>query len=315
MCLIIQGSPKKFTREIIKKAFDQNSDGFGLMYIDNETKRVITKKFFTKKINKILKTFKTHAKKTDSIALHFRITTNGNTNNQNCHPFNVLNQDNDRIDLSLMHNSPKLPAPLLSDKFSDTYYFSKIILRPIIKSNYELISNSEFIKTLESIAQAECDSRILLLDNFTNTFQFLGDWHEYNGLKYSNTNIIPSKIQYYSDDEINQDYRYLYTNKYPKISVQKTPVYNSKFWDNQNSSDLVSAKDLNDLNDFLKSNNDSEEIKTLFKDQPELATEYLRAVALGYDLSDLEDCHLFFDETNNQIQFDDTKPLGRKAGN
>ena len=125
MCLIIQGSPKKFNREIISKAFQRNSDGFGLMYIDKKSKRIVSKKFYTKKLNKILKTFKTHSKNCDQIALHFRITTNGNTNNKNCHPFSVLNADNDRIDVSLMHNSPMLPAPLLSDAFSDSYYFSK----------------------------------------------------------------------------------------------------------------------------------------------------------------------------------------------
>ena len=52
MCLIIQGSPKKFNREIISKAFQRNSDGFGLMYIDKKSKRIVSKKFYTKKLNK-----------------------------------------------------------------------------------------------------------------------------------------------------------------------------------------------------------------------------------------------------------------------
>ena len=61
MCLIIQGKPKHFTKEIIKKAFEKNSDGFGLMYLD-KSNRVVAKKFYTKKINKILKVFKEHSK-------------------------------------------------------------------------------------------------------------------------------------------------------------------------------------------------------------------------------------------------------------
>ena len=52
MCLIIQGKPKHFTKEIIRKAFNGNPHGFGLMYLCKDTNRVITKKFFTKKINK-----------------------------------------------------------------------------------------------------------------------------------------------------------------------------------------------------------------------------------------------------------------------
>ena len=95
----------------------------------------------------------------------------------------------------------------------------------------------------------------------------MGDWHEYNGLKYSNTNIIPSQVQYYYDDEFNQDYSHVYTNrnKYPRITVQKTkPVYSNEFWSNKNVSDLVTAKDLNDLNEFLKTSNSNSEIKNLF---------------------------------------------------
>lgn len=320
MCLIIQGNPKKFNKEIIKKAFNQNSDGFGLMYIDKKTQRIITKKFYTKKINKIYKTFKQHGKLTDSIALHFRITTNGNTNNQNCHPFQVLNQDNDRIDVALMHNSPKLPAPLLTDNFSDTYYFSKIILRPILKSNYKLIGSKTFIDCIEKIAQAECDSRILLLDNFTNTFQFLGEWHEYKDLKYSNTNIIPYQIKYYDDDlDFNQDHRYTYNTKaIPKISVQKTPTWNTEYWNNKSdltNDNLVSAKDLNDLSEYLKNNNTSTEIKSLCEEQSELVSDYIKAISQGYDLSDLEDCHLYIEETN-KIIVDDTKPMtNQKRGN
>ena len=73
---------------------------------------------------------------------------------------------------------------------SDTYYFSKIILRPILKNNYKLLENEKFIDCIDTIAQAETSSRVLLLDTLTNSFQFLGTWHEHNELKYSNDIII-----------------------------------------------------------------------------------------------------------------------------
>ena len=41
MCLIIQGKPKDFNKEIIKKAFTQNPDGFGLMYLSKTTNRIV----------------------------------------------------------------------------------------------------------------------------------------------------------------------------------------------------------------------------------------------------------------------------------
>ena len=193
MCLIIQGNPNKINRRNNEKAFKQNPHGFGLMYLCKDTQRIVSKKFFTKKLNKIVKTFNQHKNKCDEIALHFRITTNGNTNNKNCHPFKVLNNENDKIDCSLMHNSPRLPSPLIIDQMSDTYYFSKIILRPILKNNYKLIDNEKFIDCLKLLHNQKQFTGILLLDTYTKSFQFLGQWNEHNGLKYSNDLIIDKK--------------------------------------------------------------------------------------------------------------------------
>ena len=300
MCLIIQGNPKKFNREIISKAVIRNSDGFGLMYIDKKTKRIVTKKFYTKKINKILKTFKTHSKNCDQIALHFRITTNGNTNNKNCHPFQVLNADNDKIDVALMHNSPMLPAPLLSDQFSDSYYFSKIILRPILKNNFKLISNKSFLESLEKIIQAECDSRVLLLNTFNNEFIKLGTWHDHNGLSYSNDLIIPSKWEYKS---------------YPRYTVQPSrPVWED--WDSSvlNDSDVnkVDAQDIVDFAQEILTLNQTE-LANLISKNSELISHYILATESGYDTSELKDVELYFQEEKKLSVIDDTKPLNKQS--
>lgn len=300
MCLIIQGNPKKFNREIISKAFIRNSDGFGLMYIDKKSKRIVTKKFYTKKINKILKCFKSHSKNCDQIALHFRITTNGNTNNKNCHPFQVLNADNDKIDVALMHNSPMLPAPLLSDQFSDSYYFSKIILRPILKNNFKLISNKSFLESLEKIIQAECDSRVLLLNTFNNEFIKLGTWHDHNGLSYSNDLIIPSKWEYKS---------------YPRYTVQSSrPIYED--WDSSvlNDSD-VNKVDAEDIVNFAQEilTLDQSELANLISKNSELISHFILATESGYDTSELKDVELYFQEEKKLKVIDDTKPLNKQS--
>ena len=314
MCLIIQGKPKHFSKEIIKKAFEKNPHGFGLMYLCHETNRVIHKKFYTKKINKILKCFKEHSKKADEIALHFRITTNGNTNNKNCHPFQVLNQDNDRADCFLMHNSPRIPSPLLTNDMSDTYYFSKVILRPIVKNNFKLLDNEKFIECLESIVQAETDTRVLLLDNYTKSFQFLGTWHDHKNLKYSNKGIIPSEPYITRDSNFyyNQDYDYSSNRNFkslPKIKVDygnSKPIYSSSFWDKEPT---TTPKDLEDLNGLVQTA-DFSEIKKLSKENPDLVSHFIFANYYGYDLSDQKDCELYFEETQNQdeITYNDLKP-------
>jgi len=304
MCLIIQGKPKHFTKEIIKKAFNQNPHGFGLMYLDKDTNRVITKKFFTKKINKIQKVCKEHFKKADEIALHFRITTQGNTNNKNCHPFQVLNQDNDSCDLFLMHNSPRLPAPLLNKEMSDSYFFSKTILRPIVKRDYKLLKNEKFIDCIEKITQAEMSSRVLLLDNFTNSFQFLGSWSEHKNLKYSNDNIIPNTNYWnkgYSDNVYyDRSYKSDYSaKKFPKIKVQEKELI----------SDVVDSKELSDFVDLIAGYSE-DEIKKLVDDNSETVARLLFANSNGYDIQDSSDLKVFVNENYNSGFFDDLKPYG-----
>jgi hypothetical protein len=335
MCLIIQGNPKNISKEIIKKAFKQNPDGFGLMYLDNKTNRIITKKFFTKKINKILKVCKEHFKKCDEIGLHFRISTVGITNNQNCHPFQILNQDNDKADCFLMHNSPRLPAPLLSDKFSDTYYFSKNILRPMLVGKIELLNNNEFVETIETISQSECDSRILLLDNYTKSFQFLGKWHSHNGLKYSNSSIIPSNNNYSNhwssyEKPYASDIKISYRNEFDQTALNSKTGHEIKsqaeteiknYFEDENN--IYQAKDYNSINaddligfmDLITATTETK-LTNEIKENPEIVAQLILATQMGYDINDSTDLQLFCDETNNlTTTFSDLKPYAvRKAG-
>jgi len=147
MCIIIVGKPEHITDKILLKAYNGNKDGFGLMYSKNN--KIITEKFLPKKFKSVLKCFNKHAKNTNQIALHFRFATQGDKNNFNSHPFCILNKKlGDNFDLFLMHNSPLLPAPILDNKKSDTYFFSRYILKPIIKNKPDLIFNESFINKL-----------------------------------------------------------------------------------------------------------------------------------------------------------------------
>ena len=108
MCLIIQGSPKKITRKIIEKAFIQkNPHGFGLMYISKDTGRIVSKKFFTKKKKRLLRL--SINIKTNAIKLHYilELQLRAILTIKNCHPFEILKSENDKIDCSLMHNSAR----------------------------------------------------------------------------------------------------------------------------------------------------------------------------------------------------------------
>ena len=199
-----------------------------------------------------------------------------------------------------MHNSPLLPAPLLSEAFSDSYYFSKIILRPILKNNYKLISNKSFLDCLEKIIQAECDSRVLLLNTFNNEFIKLGTWHDHNGLSYSNDLIIPSKWEYKS---------------FPRYTVQPSrPVWQDWDYSVHNDSDINSV-DAEDIVNFAQEilTLDQTELANLISKNSELISHYILATESGYDTSELKDVELYFEEEKKLNVIDDTKPLNKQS--
>ena len=208
MCVIICGNPNNITEEHLRNSFSKNPHGFGLMYLkDKEIKSV---KFLPRKFKEVLKCFNKHKTKTNQIALHFRFATQGLTNNFNAHPFVIMNKkEGDNYSCSLMHNSPLIPSPLLSENYSDTYYFSKYILRPILKNKPELITNQSFINCLSKIVNAETDTKVLLLNTKNNSFIFLGKFEQYENLTVSNTYSL--KTSYLVNDYSyldNKDYNF-----------------------------------------------------------------------------------------------------------
>jgi len=203
-----------------------------------------------------------------------------------------------------MHNSPRLPAPLLNKEMSDSYFFAKTILRPIVKRDYKLLKNEKFIDCIEKITQAEMSSRVLLLDNFTNSFQFLGSWSEHKNLKYSNDNIIPNTNYWnngYSDNVYyDRSYKSNYSaKKFPKIKVQEKELI----------SDVVDSKELSDFVDLIAGYSE-DEIKKLVDDNSETVARLLFANSNGYDIQDSSDLKVFVNENYNSGFFDDLKPYG-----
>ena len=114
MCIIVN-KPKGVempSMKVLERCFDYNSDGAGLMYA-LKGKVEIRKGFMTfddfkkglSKAEKILGDLKEHA-----IIMHFRITTHGNSDEGNCHPFPITKSEkllrSERVtaDLGMAHN-------------------------------------------------------------------------------------------------------------------------------------------------------------------------------------------------------------------
>ena len=321
MCIIIVGKPEHITDKILLRAYNGNKDGFGLMYYKNN--KIITEKFLPKKFKSVLKCFKRHAKNTNQIALHFRFATQGDKNNFNSHPFCILNKKlGDNFDLYLMHNSPLLPAPILDNKKSDTYFFSRYILKPIIKNKPDLIFNESFIKSLNKIINAETSSRVLLLNSLNNNFEFLGEWIDFENLKVSQTYSIKdyetSTITYSRNSNFN-DYNFK-SYSYDDYSSYNDDYgyYNNSYYD----SDKTLKKDLLKRALFKKQSKKKNKKENLYLNYQNLSHIFdngtnkeifktikkLNHKQIADLITDLRDDKKILDEIeSNEIQIDDLK--------
>ena len=147
MCLIILANDlNSLSLKDMETAFERNSDGFGVMYL-NKKKEFISDKFVPKNFTEVKNFFNLHKDQTDRMAIHFRFTTVGATNKKNCHPFKSYTSDNHII--GMMHNGARLPVKVNHKKCSDTWHYNQYVLKPRFTKNPNKVLNSKFIKALE----------------------------------------------------------------------------------------------------------------------------------------------------------------------
>ena len=275
MCIIIQGNPVDITKKHLKNAYRNNPHGFGVTYLlDN---KVIQEKIYPKSFKDIKRLYKKHKYKTTNIGLHFRYCTVGKKTAYNSHPYNVLNKEH-KYQMSFMHNSPELPHVLENENRSDSFFFVKQFLAPIISRDISLIKNEEFLKNLEEIINLKTDSRILILDNFKKDFTRVGNWIEQDKLFLSNTYGLREPI-YYSYKTISTK------TDTPKISIQEPlkEVEKTEFAGRQTYeiSEFSTYKDtnrdkiekeINHVYSVLESGNKAEYLKLMTENTGALAT-------------------------------------------
>lgn len=146
MCLIVwkEGHKAQFSNRQFKNMISRNQDGLGIMYRENG--RVIVDKVLGSPKDKF-KLFQKYRNK-EFYAMHSRMKTHGLINEDNCHPYELMNIDKgDPIDLYLMHNGILSDAPDVDKNMSDTWHFVEYILKPIAKSNLDLLWKSDEFQT------------------------------------------------------------------------------------------------------------------------------------------------------------------------
>lgn len=183
MCVVIvkTAEQKKPSKEFLKKAWDKNSDGAGIMY-NKDNKVYIEKGFMT-----FDKFWKRASKLEDnmSIVYHFRIATHGARDKKGTHPFPItkndtfLQQQFVKTNVGVAHNgiislTSNYPKEKNKYNLSDTQLFIRDYLTTLTQLpnwyNSEIVDNiiASLIGNSNKIAMLYKNGAIKLYGNFVD---------------------------------------------------------------------------------------------------------------------------------------------------
>lgn len=197
MCLIVYKEDETgvFSNRQFKSMITRNRDGLGVMYREDD--RVKFEKTVGTEHDKF-DLFRRHRHR-ESYAMHARMKTHGLINEDNCHPYELLNKDKgDEIDLYMMHNGVLADVPMTNKDMSDTWNFVEHVLKPIVKADLSILwENDQFQEWLQSKIGS---SKLLFMRSDDVEFPVLilnsdaGKTHSSCWL--SNENCMPSRFSY-----------------------------------------------------------------------------------------------------------------------
>ena len=176
MCVILEKKPEHIlTPELLRALWARNTDGWGLMYLDDEGKP-------TRRRGLTIETLIEAAPILDEKSgfIHVRKATKGLTNRDNCHPYIIM------PGFLLMHNG-QLPIVCTNELFSDTWHYAAQVLKPLLQ---QVADPHDFIRSgsFKFLLQAAIErSKIVILDKDGAVFYNESDWCEVrDGIKVSN---------------------------------------------------------------------------------------------------------------------------------
>ena len=140
MCIVVyKPAGKELSEQTLRICNQNNSDGAGFMYVEDD-KLHVHKGFFT--FEKFWEEYKEHQNK--QAVLHFRIMTDGVKDRFNCHPFYVT--DN----MAVAHNGVLRDYRAEADAtVSDTYNFVAQTLQPLATTYEDIAKDPVFLRLVQ----------------------------------------------------------------------------------------------------------------------------------------------------------------------
>lgn len=219
MCIIV--AKDKITplphEKYLKNCFDNNPDGAGFMYVNNDKviidKGYMTYKSFLKRYKKLCRKYNNFKNK--SLVMHFRIGTAGANSKENTHPYavsydkNILHKTYYRTDLGVAHNGiiHDYNPPIDKKDINDTQNFIMKYIYPLYKNYKKFYKNKYIMDGIEKIT----NSKFAFLDKYDNIY-LVGKFEtDDDGVKYSNSNYLPYYnygYDYYRYYDLYDNYKY-----------------------------------------------------------------------------------------------------------
>ena len=280
MCLIVVGNKNDVIQQksILENAIKINNNGFGLMYFKDDN--IISKKTLSKKFSDIENLIKSVMDDCPSkLALHFRFATEGVVDKINTHPIPILLKERDGRSISLMHNSPMLPTAIIDKDRSDTHQFVKYYLKPVLKSNPDLLYNEKWLEQLNR----DCEgSRLVFCDAKNRSFIYVNKklWTKKDKIFYSNDGCFNSTRIWGNDyGMLGKSYPNYYDTDYSSYNDDEEDYKPTKQVVDKNQAEMFDkgSTDFLDLpmEDDLLLELDEEQLEQYLGKNPKEIVEYL----------------------------------------
>lgn len=196
----------------LRTCFDNNPDGAGMMFVSKGKVNIVKGLMnFQDFYDHLMKLDKIHNFKNKSLVMHFRISTGGNVDAGNCHPYPISCNEKDlrktyiSTDLGMAHNGVISMYSRKHQVLNDTQMFIKDCVSVIKDAKNDFYTDYRCMSLLEDIA----GSKLCFLDSNENIY-YVGKFVEDNGIMYSNTTYMPWT---YYPRNYGYDYSYYYPTK------------------------------------------------------------------------------------------------------